>query len=298
MRRFSEYAVAIPCYLHSLTSRGQPIDSASQHVSSGFAVDEDWLRLIPTSVNSMAFNFLSEARLSAAARRDGRSASVLVAAAALPRTPRPPRPASPAPRDGYTTGATTTATTSVDPVTSTALGKAGGDLAASPIATAVDTTTTSDRRSRRVRPPATRCPPWWPRPARRRAPSRSRARQRTSPAPAPDPPPHRCRPRQVRPFGRWAEPGLPGLRSRRKIPSIDLMKRAGALDDAVHLVRPGLQEFRSRPDRLGHAGRKQARPRCTRLGEEHPRRRATPASSTVRCSPRSLRVRSPTASMS
>jgi hypothetical protein len=36
-------------------------------VSSGFAVDEDWLRLIPTSVNYMAFNFLSATRLPAVA---------------------------------------------------------------------------------------------------------------------------------------------------------------------------------------------------------------------------------------
>src|SRR5882757_5032360 len=65
--RIGECAVAIPCFLHSLTSLGQPIDSASQHMSSGFAVDEDWLRLIPTPVNSMAFNFFSDIRVSAVA---------------------------------------------------------------------------------------------------------------------------------------------------------------------------------------------------------------------------------------
>ena len=65
--RMGECAVAFPCYLHSLTRQGLPIDHASQHVSSGFAVDEDWLRLIPTSVTFMAFNFLCGSRMSAAA---------------------------------------------------------------------------------------------------------------------------------------------------------------------------------------------------------------------------------------
>src|SRR5579859_2298281 len=41
-------AVAFPCFFHSLTSLGLPIEHASQHVSTGFAVDEDWLRLFPT----------------------------------------------------------------------------------------------------------------------------------------------------------------------------------------------------------------------------------------------------------
>jgi len=54
--------VAFPCFLHSLTSLARPIDSASQHVSSGFADDEDWLRLIPTSVTQMALNFFDTLR--------------------------------------------------------------------------------------------------------------------------------------------------------------------------------------------------------------------------------------------
>jgi hypothetical protein len=54
--------VAFPCFLHSLTSLARPIDSASQHVSSGFADDEDWLRLIPTSVTHMALNFFDTLR--------------------------------------------------------------------------------------------------------------------------------------------------------------------------------------------------------------------------------------------
>ena len=44
---------------------------ASQHVSSGLAVDEDWLRLIPTSVPFMAFNFLTGSRLSVIAMATG-----------------------------------------------------------------------------------------------------------------------------------------------------------------------------------------------------------------------------------
>ena len=44
---------------------------ASQHMSSGLAVDEDWLRLIPTSVPYMAFNFLTGTRLSAIAMATG-----------------------------------------------------------------------------------------------------------------------------------------------------------------------------------------------------------------------------------
>ena len=65
--RFGGCDVAFPCYLHSLTSQGWPIDSASQHASSGFAVDLDWLRLIPNPVTYMAFNFLSNAGVSAVA---------------------------------------------------------------------------------------------------------------------------------------------------------------------------------------------------------------------------------------
>ncbi len=68
--------VAIPCFLHSLTSLALPIDSASQHVSSGFADDEDWLRLIPTSVTQMALNFFDTLRGSTIAM----AASALVSA--------------------------------------------------------------------------------------------------------------------------------------------------------------------------------------------------------------------------
>lgn len=61
-------AVAFPCFLHSLTPDCLPIDSASQHVSSGVSVDEDWLRLIPTlAVPHMAINFFGGVRMSAAA---------------------------------------------------------------------------------------------------------------------------------------------------------------------------------------------------------------------------------------
>ncbi len=55
-----------PPFLHSLTNEGLPIDSASQHMSSGFAGDVDWLRLIPTSVPFMSFSFPGSARISAA----------------------------------------------------------------------------------------------------------------------------------------------------------------------------------------------------------------------------------------
>jgi hypothetical protein len=68
--------VAFPCFLHSLTSLAKPIDSASQHVSSGFADDEDWLRLIPTSVTQMALNFFDTLRGSTIAM----AASALVSA--------------------------------------------------------------------------------------------------------------------------------------------------------------------------------------------------------------------------
>ena len=62
--RFEGCAVALPCYLHSLTSDDLPIERASQHVSSGFAVDEDLLRLIPTPVTEMALNLLDAVRAS------------------------------------------------------------------------------------------------------------------------------------------------------------------------------------------------------------------------------------------
>lgn len=68
--------VAFPCFLHSLTSLALPIDTASQHVSSGFADDEDWLRLIPTSVTQMALNFFDTLRGSTIAM----AASALVSA--------------------------------------------------------------------------------------------------------------------------------------------------------------------------------------------------------------------------
>ena len=69
--RFGGCGVAIPCYLHSLTPKGRPIERASQHVSSGFAVDEDWLRLIPTPVTDMALNFLDTLRASTLALAAG-----------------------------------------------------------------------------------------------------------------------------------------------------------------------------------------------------------------------------------
>ena len=69
-------AVAFPCFFHSLTSLGLPIDSASQHVSTGFAVDEDWLRLFPTSADQMALNFFDTVRGSTIAL----AASALVSA--------------------------------------------------------------------------------------------------------------------------------------------------------------------------------------------------------------------------
>jgi hypothetical protein len=63
-RQIGGYDVAFPCFLHSLTSLALPIERASQHVSSGFAVDEDWLRLIPTSVTQMALNLFDTVRSS------------------------------------------------------------------------------------------------------------------------------------------------------------------------------------------------------------------------------------------
>ena len=53
-----------PPFLHSLTDQGLPIDSASQHMSSEFAGDVDWLRLIPISVTDMALNWIATARAS------------------------------------------------------------------------------------------------------------------------------------------------------------------------------------------------------------------------------------------
>src|ERR1700749_2898793 len=69
-------AVAFPCFFHSLTSPGLPIDSASQHVSTGFAVDEHGLRLFPISADQMALNFFDTVRGSTIAL----AASALVSA--------------------------------------------------------------------------------------------------------------------------------------------------------------------------------------------------------------------------
>ncbi len=66
-----ECIAGFPCFLHSLTYQGRPIDSASQHVSSGFAGDADWLRLIPTSVTDMALNWIATVRASTMAMAIG-----------------------------------------------------------------------------------------------------------------------------------------------------------------------------------------------------------------------------------
>jgi len=67
-------AVTFPFSLHSLTGLGLPINRASQHVSSGFAVDEVGLRPFSTPVTYMALNLFDSIRVSAIA---------LVAGAAL-----------------------------------------------------------------------------------------------------------------------------------------------------------------------------------------------------------------------
>jgi len=63
--------VAFPCYLHSLTSLTGPIDSASQHVSSGLAVDETGLRPYSILATHMALNFFDSIRASAIALATG-----------------------------------------------------------------------------------------------------------------------------------------------------------------------------------------------------------------------------------
>jgi len=63
--------VAFPCFLHSLTSLTGPIDSASQHVSSGFAVDETGLRPYSILATHMALNFFDSIRASAIALATG-----------------------------------------------------------------------------------------------------------------------------------------------------------------------------------------------------------------------------------
>jgi hypothetical protein len=59
-----ECVEGFPRFLHSLTDQGLPIDSASQHMSSGFAGDVDWLRLFPISVTDMALNWIATVRAS------------------------------------------------------------------------------------------------------------------------------------------------------------------------------------------------------------------------------------------
>jgi hypothetical protein len=68
---FGRCAVAIPCYLHSLTCVGLSIDRTSQHESSGFALDRDLLRVDPTPVMSMSFNLFNGRSVSALAMAAG-----------------------------------------------------------------------------------------------------------------------------------------------------------------------------------------------------------------------------------
>ena len=71
VRQMRGCGVTFPFYLHSLTRLDLPMKGASQHMSSGFAVDEDWLRLIPTPATYMAFNLVQTLRISSIAMAAG-----------------------------------------------------------------------------------------------------------------------------------------------------------------------------------------------------------------------------------